>query len=422
MKNNRKKYLSGGAIVIVLLLLTTAVFRQLHQKRNDSGGIKKESNVVSLKLWYPWTDKYEQYEKIFLRSVEEYNQKYPEIQIQPEGTEMEFYREKLPSDIASNDTPDIYFCFTGGYLKDIVDSGRILQINQWLDNDLSTRIHMDTLKNMTFEDGIYGLSYVETAGIFLVNKDLFQRYECDFPQTWDELLTACNTFLGYGITPLACSGDGDIGFRMYLEALCVNETGSEECKDITSGKCEISDKFLEGIQKFKQLVDMGAFGENPVQNNTLEVEEKFMMSKIPMYYTKSSFLGNIIQKNSPLYGKVCIIPFPGNGLNEYFGGVSECFVINSETKYPKEAVFALQKILQKFSVELYESGAGIPTWKTDGINVSDQKLYRQMLQMYEDAKIHVQFWEITMNGKRRKEYLEKTRKYFEMICSGFDAK
>lgn len=109
MKNNRKKYLSGGAIVIVLLLLTTAVFRQLHQKRNDSGGIKKESNVVSLKLWYPWTDKYEQYEKIFLRSVEEYNQKYPEIQIQPEGTEMEFYREKLPSDIASNDTPDIYF-------------------------------------------------------------------------------------------------------------------------------------------------------------------------------------------------------------------------------------------------------------------------------------------------------------------------
>jgi raffinose/stachyose/melibiose transport system substrate-binding protein len=361
-----------------------------------------------LDIWYPWTDKNELYEKAFLWAVQEYNQEHSDVQMNPKGMEMEVYREKLPSDIASNDTPDIYLCFTNEYLKNIADSGRVLNLNDYLAWDLDQNLQMSSLQNMTFDGMIYGLPFSESVGVFLVNTELFEQYGCEIPESWEQLLEVCRVFLENGITPLACSEDSDSGFRMYLEAICMNEAGAKTCEDIITGKQEVNEEFLQGVQKFAELMDMGAFGTIPLQMDTVDVEELFYLSRIPMYYTKSSFVGNIIQRNNPLYGKIHVIPFPGKRDMEMLGGVSECFVINADVEEPQEAVSALEEILQNFSLALYKNGSGIPVWNTEEV-LSDREPYTETVTMIQNADSLMPLWEFLISGEKMENFMKQSK-------------
>lgn len=406
MKNNVKKY-----SVVLLIVVLLAMFLAEKWFYYCQSGLREEEEVqeaVTLNIWYPWTDKNELYEKAFLQAIQEYNEKQQEVCVVPKGMEMELYREKLPSDIASNDTPDIYFCFTDAYLKNIVDSRRVLRMNDYLSDDLENRLQIKSLQNMTYDGSVYGLSFAESAGIFLVNTELFEQYGCKIPENWSELLEACRIFLKNGITPLACSEDNDIGFRMYLEALCMNEAGGLICEEIINGTRNPDNGFQNGVQKFAQLMEMGAFGKIPLQSNTLEVEELFYLSRIPMYYTKNSFIGNIIQKNNPLFAKIDVIPFPGERKMEYLGGVSECFVVNESVKDPQKTVTALEDILQSFSMKLYESGAGLPTWNTGEAIPAEEQAYADTVRMVQEADSSMMFWEFVVTGERMEAFMKNS--------------
>ena len=110
-----------------------------------------------------------------------------------------------------------------------------------------------------------------------------------------------------GISRLfACSGDTDTGFRLYLESICVSEAGSDVCKRVLrqEGTKEDISAFLNGVDKFCLLRDMGAFGSPLFTRSTQDVENDFYLSRIPMYLAKSDFAGNVMQENSPLHGKI----------------------------------------------------------------------------------------------------------------------
>lgn len=52
--------------------------------------------MINLRLWHPWENEGEAYKKSFLEAVEEYNETHDRIQIQAEGTEMEFTEKNCP--------------------------------------------------------------------------------------------------------------------------------------------------------------------------------------------------------------------------------------------------------------------------------------------------------------------------------------
>ncbi|MFQ7548995.1 MAG: hypothetical protein ACLRMZ_00065 [Blautia marasmi] len=106
MERWQKIFLLG--FLFLLAVITVFFLRFFPKLENDSG--RDEQTMINLRLWHPWENEGEAYKKSFLEAVEEYNKTHDRIQILAEGTEMELYREKLPSAIASNDTPDIYFC------------------------------------------------------------------------------------------------------------------------------------------------------------------------------------------------------------------------------------------------------------------------------------------------------------------------
>lgn len=401
--------LVGG---IVILIWMTKV------KRESLIKIQTEPNIIKLEIWYPWSDQNEHYKNAFLKSISEYNEKHLTIQLEPYGMDMELYREKLPADIASNDIPDIYYCFTGNYLKKIVQSGRILALDEYLIND---DIKNNTqIQGMKYDGNLYGLGFAETNSVFLVNERLFEKYGIEIPETTEELMEVCEEFLNHGITPLACSENMDIGFRMYLEALCLGITGIDECMEILEGTREADEKFLDGVKCFLRLVDMGAFAPDEEKKELYDAEEEFCMSRIPMYYTKNSFLGGILQKNHPLYGKIHAISFPGVDKNVIMGGVTDCFVVNAATEYPMESIMALEEITLSFAAKLHESGSGISIWE-DMNNIPEKiqkdyegnMVYLEMQELREQAENRMPFWEIAVKRESMQEYLKISKDLYD---------
>lgn len=297
--------------LFLLAAITLLCFRVLPKSEEKKSG--EEEERIDLCLWYPWENEGEAYKKSFLEAVEEFNKAHDTVQVLAEGTEMELYREKLPSAIASNDTPDIYFCFGDSYLKGAVSSGKLLKMNEYLSEDINSRIDEEAMEGMNYEGGIYGLGFSESVAVLFVNREMFDACGLQIPSDWGELEEVCREFIARDITPFACSGDTDTGFRLYLESICVSEAGSDVCKRVLrqEGTKEDISAFLNGVDKFCLLRDMGAFGSPLFTRSTQDVENDFYLSRIPMYLAKSDFAGNVMQENSPLHGKLSAVPFPG---------------------------------------------------------------------------------------------------------------
>lgn len=392
--------------LFLLAAITLLCFRVLPKSEEKKSG--EEEERIDLCLWYPWENEGEAYKKSFLEAVEEFNKAHDTVQVLAEGTEMELYREKLPSAIASNDTPDIYFCFGDSYLKGAVSSRKLLKMNEYLSEDINSRIDEEAMEGMNYEGGIYGLGFSESVAVLFVNREMFDACGLQIPSDWGELEEVCREFIARDITPFACSGDTDTGFRLYLESICVSEAGSDVCKRVLrqEGTKEDISAFLNGVDKFCLLRDMGAFGSPLFTRSTQDVENDFYLSRIPMYLAKSDFAGNVMQEDSPLHGKLSAVPFPGVYTGrESLGGVSDAFVVNKAAEHPEVTVWALEEILENFAVKLYERGAGIPVWDTGNACKPEDDVCRQIENMAGSADKRMQYWEFYLDRRRAEVFM-----------------
>lgn len=352
---------------------------------------------LELSIWYPWTDKYDAYQKAFLDTIEEYNQTHTDVQLSAKGMEMEFYREKITTDIASNDVPDIYFCYSDEYMRNIAASGRILNMDPYLQSDMEEK-REEFHDSMLYDGARYAVGFAESVGVFLVNTNLLRQYQCEIPTDWDDAFQICQIFTEQGKVPFACSDDSDIGFRMYLEKFCMDEAGSEKSLSIIKGSEKPDHDFEKGVERFLDFGNLGSFGGE--LRNTNKVEEDFYMSRIPMYYAKSSVIGNLKLHSNPLANKIKLVNFPeSNGL---LGGASECFVINKNVSDPQKAVDALAELMINFSNRLEENGWAISIYKGGGTKSdSDSGLWSELFDITNQANHYMQYWEFATSGERQ---------------------
>ena len=352
---------------------------------------------LELSIWYPWTDKYDAYQRTFLETIEEYNKMHTDVHLIAKGMEMEFYREKIATDIASNDVPDIYFCYSDEYMRNIAASGRILNMDPYLKSDMDEK-REEFHDSMLYNGERYALGFAESVGVFLVNTDLLQQYQCEIPTDWEDAFQICQIFTDQGRIPFVCSDDSDIGFRMYLEKFCMDEAGAEKSLSIIKGDKKPDQEFKKGVEEFLNFMNLGSFGGE--LRNTNKVEEDFYMSRIPIYYAKSSVIGNLKLHSNPLANKIKLVNFPGNDV--LLGGASECFVINKNVSDPQEAVSTLAELMINFSNKLEENGWAISIYKGGRIKSGvDSDLWSELFDITNETDHYMQYWEFATSGEQQ---------------------
>ena len=149
---------------------------------------KESGEDINLTFWHIWPDA--EMGEIVDSYVEKFEEEHPNVHIEAVATqEVEYQNNKLKVAAATGSQGDVFVCWGGGYAKNYVEAGNVLQLDELMEkNNTKDDLLEGTLTYGTYDDKVYGLPLKQWAGALFCNEDLFEEYNVKIPETFDELL------------------------------------------------------------------------------------------------------------------------------------------------------------------------------------------------------------------------------------------
>jgi len=388
----------------------------------DSCSLDSRNNIVdkekiTLTMWHIWSQTSEEGTgKVLVDTVEEWNKLNPDVQIKVETVENERYKTKIKTAFATNELPDIFYSWGGGFSKPFIGSGKVLSLNQYIDDDTSSKINNGMLNNASYGGNIYGLPLTLSVGTFYCNIKLFKEANIKVPDNYDEFLDAVKAFKRKGITPLLV-GEKDTWTGMfYYDMLALREGGIDGDTDPRTGVNK-EDTLLKAAYRLKELIDLKAFNESSLELTRDESETLFKKGEIPMYYTGNWFIGELNSAEPAVKDNVIVKEFPimkeGKGSDkEFLGGAVDYLMISNNSKYKEEAADAVKFISETVSKRYFESGAGLPAWKYNNDKSEINNLSKELERITSNASYSL-YWDIHLGEEKGNIHKDLVYKLFE---------
>lgn len=419
-----KRVFKGFMLVLSCLFLVTftacgpASFQNPSQTPGSTTPGSDNPQQITLKLWHIWVTDSDSNKRPFEKALAEWNNANPNVKIETEATENETYKIQIRTAIAVNEAPDIFYCWGAGFARPFVEAGKVLPLNDYLDDTVKNKLVPNSLDNFTYNGKIYGLPTFMIAGVFYCNQELFEKYEVKIPRTYTELLETIKVFKENSITPMAVGlKDGWPGM-FHQNILAIRTAGIQKCTAALNKEASFNQpEFIESAVKLKELIDAGAFDKKSMQLTQHEAETSFLNGKTAMYYGGSWAAGSMERDDCPVKGKIVVKNFPiledtKGDSNGFLGGAIDTFMFSASTKYKKEAVEAMISISENFCRESYLSGSGIPAWKLNVGAANISPLATDISKLLEDRDGFVLAWDTFLSGTEAKTHIDLVSDFF----------
>ncbi len=332
--------------------------------------LAEEHEEVTLTFGSIWSSESEATRAPFLKTLEEFQAEYPWIKIEVDWNEANAWKEKGDTLATQNAMPDVFYWNAGGILKEKVDMGQVLALNDYLDDETLGRLIDGALANMTFDDKIYGLPYTNACSVLYCNKALFDANGVKVPETWDEMLAAVEAFKAAGVTPMITGGADRWPTNMLGDILLLRFAGDADLRKACfkqEGGTFKTDGMVAGAQALADLVAAGAFPDDVAALTRDESEVPWHNGEVAMYVMGQWEAGNLAAL--PNAADFIAVPFPAvegvDSAKAFMGGPAEQFCVAAYTEHPEEAFLLCQFCAEHLSKNGYLSGAGLPCWKVE---------------------------------------------------------
>ena len=269
-------------ILAVLLAMVTAV--SLLSGCGGKSAEKEDAETITVYLWS--TNLYEKYA--------------PYIQEQLPDINVEFV-------VGNNDLDFYKFLEENGGLPDIITCCRfsLHDASPLKDSlmDLSTTnvagaVYDTYLKNFMNEDGsVNWLPVCADAHGFVVNKDLFEKYDIPLPTDYESFVSACRVFEEMGIRGFAADYYYDYTCMETLQGLSASELSSVDGRrwrttysdpDNTKREGLDSTVWLEAFERMEQFIQDTGLSQDDLDMNYDDIVEMYQSGKLAMYFGSSS--------------------------------------------------------------------------------------------------------------------------------------
>ena len=269
-------------ILAVLLAMVTAV--SLLSGCGGKSAAKEDAETITVYLWS--TSLCEKYA--------------PYIQEQLPDINVEFV-------VGNNDLDFYKFLEENGGLPDIITCCRfsLHDASPLKDSlmDLSTTnvagaVYDTYLRNFMNEDGsVNWLPVCADAHGFVVNKDLFEKYDIPLPTDYESFVSACQVFEEMGIRGFAADYYYDYTCMETLQGLSASELSSADGRrwrttysDPDSTKREGLDSTVwpEAFERMEQFIQDTGLSQDDLDMNYDDIVEMYQSGKLAMYFGSSS--------------------------------------------------------------------------------------------------------------------------------------
>lgn len=280
------------------------------------------------------------------------------------------WKTKIAADFAVGNEPDVIQYFTDANASDVLAADKFVTIDEikaeypdYAGDTLPTAL--DAAAN---PDGVQRA--VPTTGYWegmFCNKDLFDEYDLELPTTWDNLVTAVETFKENDIVPIAVSLNNVPHY--WIEFLMLSAAGPEGFTQVPE---TVPEEWVKGLEVFKTLRDMGAF---PVDTDTIDNDfagELFKNKEAAMQLDGSWYAGGVPDQENTV---VCAFPVVPDGKapeGAMVGGISSGFYITKKAwEDPDKRDAAVQFVMAHTNtdaVQKYWGGNGQAAAKVEPVD------------------------------------------------------
>ena len=269
-------------VLAVLLAMVTAI--SLLSGCGGKSAEKEDAETITVYLWS--TNLYEKYA--------------PYIQEQLPDINVEFV-------VGNNDLDFYKFLDENGGLPDIITCCRfsLHDASPLKDSlmDLSTTnvagaVYDTYLSNFMNEDGsVNWLPVCADAHGFVVNKDLFEKYDIPLPTDYESFVSACRSFDKVGIRGFTADYYYDYTCMETLQGLSASELSSVEGRkwrttysDPDNTKREGLDNTVwsEAFERMEQFIRDTGLSRDDLDLNYDDIVEMYQSGKLAMYFGSSS--------------------------------------------------------------------------------------------------------------------------------------
>ncbi|AST91053.1 hypothetical protein BC6307_07050 [Sutcliffiella cohnii] len=336
----------------------------------------KDSGKTVLKILHKWPQP--EYAPYFEEVVEEFEKQNPDIKIQMEAIADEPIKDKLRIILGGNEVPDIMFSWSGEFARKFVRAGAALDLTPYLEEDTAWKDSFipASLQPFSSDDKNYGIPLRFNGKFFVYNKEIFEKYNLQEPQTWDQFTTLLDTLKQGGETPLILGNESPWAAIHYLTGLNQKMISQDvRMKDYNPRSGEFTDPgYVKAMEMFADLNKNGYLMENVNSSSHDMAVQYFFAGKGAMIYVELEEFQNVENNMNGNWGFFQMPAISeGKGNQNFITGAPDGFIVSSKTKHPEEAIKFLKFLTSKDNAVKLAEQIGWPS-PIDGATNPDTAL------------------------------------------------
>ena len=370
---------------------------------------------ITLQLWSIATES-DASHQAFVDAIAAYEAAHPNVKIEHNATENEAYKTKIKAAMSSGeDLPDIFFTWGMGFLKDFVDAGRVVCLDDSYPA-YEAELPKAMTTNVTYDGKMYGVPYTMSLVTLYANMDILAEVGYDhIPATFEEMMECCDKLVAAGKIPFGVSGKELWCLSEYVEPLVIKSVGGENLKAMYNGEKSWNDEgVIAAIAAFQDMKNKGYFDPSADALGNDEVKNNFIAGKYA-FYQNGSWNNADIGSKAQFAVQAGTFPVlnPDVTLYQMIGGPNNTLAVTETSEHKDLAVAAAFELARFMSDADYKSGANLPCWAADP-NAEVNELIQAAADMASKAADMVLFGDNFLSAEAQKPYLD----YIEAAWAG----
>ncbi len=343
------------------------------------------------------------------QAIAAYEAAHPDVKIEWEAFENESYKTKIKAAMsAGTDLPDIFFTWSGAFLGDFVNAGRVYCVNDTYKN-FAGDLPEVMLSNSTYGGDHYAIPLTYNIVTLFANMDLLAEAGWDsVPQTYEDLTACCDALVAKGIVPFGCAGKETWCVTEYLEPIIQKTIGYEALNAIFDGSGSWNDPAIAtAVSTFQEMINKGYFDPNGMALGNDEVKANFIAGKTAFYQNGSWNCGEV--NDGVANAAVGLFPVMDASKATYgqvIGGPSDSLAVTASSPNAELAAQAAFEIGKEICHYGYLAGSGLPAWTPDYDTSAVKPLVSAVADIVANSDGMTLFGDTAMNAERTGTYLD----------------
>ncbi|WP_436376162.1 extracellular solute-binding protein [Cytobacillus sp. BC1816] len=406
-------------LLIAVMILVAALAGCSGNTDTASGENGSKKTIKFMHLWPAGSSK--QQNQIVTDIIEQYEAEHEDVKIEVEVLENEQYKNKIKVLSSSNELPDVGFTWAAGYMTPFVKGSLFAELDDVLNDGLKESFVSGTTEAYALDGKTYGLPLELNIAPIYYNKEIFEKYNLDVPQTYSELENAVKTLTDNGVAPIALGNKDRWTGSLWYMYLADRIGGAEVLNKAIDRSGSFEDPALvSAAEEIQKLVKENAFnkGYNGLSND--EGKAEFLNGNAAMYLMGTWELPNFTTNEEipqDFRDSVGFFKFPtvdgGKGnIDSWVGGPGVGLFVAENSKVKDESKEFVKFFVEKWGEQSVEKAGVIPATKVDTGKVDLPDLYIDVLNELNKASSLTLFADVQMSASVAETHLNLIQSLF----------